>query len=465
MVNEKLYELDRKALETILRFKPDSKFQRSVSDELLRLKDNVKRAVTFLSKEEQEIFEFKYFYGLTEEEIAGKLNLPKEKVISVLFNSTGKIKHLISVGFPKEKKKSQEVLPSENVEGTKEVKSIVFANKVIGLLIFAFNISLLIALLIGSYFLLQRFVFSEMPSLKQVFSQAGNVVQQEVDKNEVLSKIAGNKNYFAVNDPLNLRISGSTSLLTVSRRWENAFNVEFPKYKLSLVASDSDAGIESLLQGKIDIANSSRPLTFLDHKKASEQGIALADYRVAIDALVIAVNKQNPIDEISLEELKGIFNGSIKRWNKIGSFSHEVLPVAREGGSGTNSFLRNRVLEGENIAKSVTRIKSNQEIIRLVGENIGAISCVNSNNFGLDNKNIKYLKVKSYEGSLAVSPFEGRNLNENAIRYGDYPLAHYLYLITLKDPPDKVKDFVNWILTSQGQKIVRYSGLIPVYNS
>ena len=78
------------------------------------------------------------------------------------------------------------------------------------------------------------------------------------------------------------------------------------------------------------------------------------------------------------------------------------------------------------------------------------------------NKNLKYLKVRSYEGALGFSPFSGDKLNEKAMRYGDYPLAHYLYLITTSSIKEEAKTFLDWVLSFNGQEVVKESGLIPV---
>jgi phosphate transport system substrate-binding protein len=138
------------------------------------------------------------------------------------------------------------------------------------------------------------------------------------------------------------------------------------------------------------------------------------------------------------------------------------LLVIRESGSGTNDFVLGRILQSTDFPGEPARKKSNKEIFDLISQNEGAISFINSNNFPWENKKIKYVKIKTYSDSLSVSPFVGRKLNDKAIRYGDYPLAHYLYLITAVDCPECVSDFINWVLSEKGQKIVKDLGLLSV---
>ena len=204
----------------------------------------------------------------------------------------------------------------------------------------------------------------------------------------------------------------------------------------------------------------------MDRKRASEHGLELAENRVALDALIIIVNKKNPVDEISLDALEKIFSNEIKNWKEVSlnSFEKPLTPVIREKGSGTNEFVINRVLQGDSFSSSIISKNLNNELIRYVAEHEGAISFTNSTNYPWKNQDIKYLKVKNYDNSPAVSPFEEQKLNKDAIRYGDYPLAHYLYLITQADAPKNVQNFILWVLSKEGQKIVAYSGLIPVYN-
>ena len=122
-------------------------------------------------------------------------------------------------------------------------------------------------------------------------------------------------------------------------------------------------------------------------------------------------------------------------------------------------------MQGDSFSSSLISNDSNNGLVQFVAEHEGAISFINSINYPWGNKDIKYLKVKNYNDSIAVSPFEEQKLNDSIIRYGDYPLAHYLYLITLVDAPKKVQDFMSWVLSKEGQKIVASSGLLPVLKS
>ncbi|MBI3590279.1 MAG: substrate-binding domain-containing protein [Candidatus Melainabacteria bacterium] len=459
-------DLNEKSLEIILNFKPQEKFSKDVINEIQKLKGDIKKAITLLPKQEQEILDLRYFQNLTSDKIAQKLSKPKEEVIQILLRGIENIKKNIKTGALKSTKIDNVIkLTEAKTPNQKRVydvpkNSTSKASVIPGLV----GIIVFILILVTTYYFLQKLFSSQMPLFNQLMREANDFVQEQVLTNEVVSKvIPGSRKNLSVSDPRNIKISGSTSLLALSRRWENTFSIEYPKYHLGLVSSDSELGISALIKGNVDIANSSRPLSFLDQKKATEAGKELAENRVALDALIIVVNKKNPTEEISLDDLEDIFNGGVKSWQTINSFTKPVIPVVREKGSGTNDFVINRILEGNDFPGTVTRKNSNQEILKFISENEGAIGYINSTNYPWDNQEVKYVKIKNYTSSNnSVSPFIEQKLNEQAIRYGDYPLAHYLYFITLADAPKKVQDFIGWVLTRKGQEIVRYSGLIPV---
>ncbi len=466
--------LNEKSLEIILNFKPSDKHDKNVVNEILKLKGDIKKIITLLPQQEQEMLDLRYFQNLSNEKIAERINKPKDEVNKIVTRAVKNVKE----------KLGQENLDFEKVQKVIEIPRVIEIPNVKpdireqnpvkqaavqvqsgykrrpSFFGFIFSLAFYAVFLGGGYFVVQKYFFHNLPTLNQLFSNSKNLVQR-FEKAKPMKRKSG---IAKSQDPYAIKLSGSSSLFGLARRWENAFNVVYPKYHVNLISSDSDKGISDLLSGKIDIANSSRPITFADRKKASENGLELSESRVALDALIIIANKKNPVNEISLDDLEGIFNTEIKSWKQISSNSFEksILPVVREEGSGTNEFVINRILQGNVFSSSLISKDSNKELIKFVSENEGAISFINSINYPWDNKDIKYLKVKNYNDSLAVSPFEGQKLNAGAIRYGDYPLARYLYLITRTDAPKKIQDFVSWVLSKKGQQIVAYSGLISV---
>lgn len=453
MQNTELFSnLDEKAIEIILNFQASSKYDKDAEKELLNLKESIKKSIVFLPEEEQKIIELRFFENLSFAEIENKVQKSKDEIEKLLSSGISKIKK--SIKNPQvlfEDNKSREKESKKKSAGEIDSKKLAYFAGFLSIVVF-------LTVFFVTYALIQKYFSNQMLS----FNQPSNFINSLFQSFTTPAKVVKSKKLKKGSNPNDIKISGSTSLISLSKKWQDAFSIEFPKYKISLIPSDSNEGINALISGNVDIANSSRPLSYSDIKLAQDNDLELAEYRVALDALVILANKINPIMELSLNDLKRIFNGEVKNWNELSPFSSPVLPIAREIGSGTNDFVVNRILDGNDFPDFIQRKKSNQEIDAFISQNPGAISYINSGNYPWESKHIKHIKIKNFEDSLSFSAFESGKLNEQAIRYGDYPLSHYLYLITLENYPKKTEVFINWVLSPSGQQVVKYSGLIPV---
>ena len=443
-------DLDEKVLELILNFKPKDNLSKSAQDEILLLRNFIKGIIPFLSQDKKEILELRYFQNLTFEEIEKRTGSPKEEILKTLSDGIEDIKENI-------RKKRNNLRPQDenNISSSSfdYKKNVLWVSGFVGMGIF-------IVLIIFGFNFMQNYFFSNSTTLNHIAFNIKSAIQENSASRNVM--LGSSPTHVYQGDPNKLNISGSTSLLALSDKWQVGFSNKFLKYKINLISSDSERGIDSLIDGKIDIANSSRPIAFFDQKRANANGFELAEYRVALDALIVLVNKKNNIEELGLDDLKNIFSADVKNWQELGGSNSPIFPIAREHGSGTNDFVVNRILQGNDLPSSFLRIKSNQEIVKYIQENEGAISFTNSTNYPWGNDQIKYLKIKTYENSPSVSPYENNKLNEKAMRYGDYPLSHYLYLITFVDPPKKVQDYIDYVLNQDGQKAVIDLGLLPI---
>lgn len=438
-------DLNEKVIELILNFKPRGDFNKSAQDEILLLKNYIKKLISSFPENKRQILELRYFEHLSHVDIEQKTGKSKDEILKTLLSSIEDIKENIR----------KNKLNLENLEEKVSLNP----EKGFAWLIGFFGMAIFIVVIILSLIFLQKLFVNQTPVLTKLKYDIKNTVQGEDSQDRQENKT---HKRISTHSSDKIKIVGSTSLLLLSNRWTDAFSIEYPKYKVKLVPSDSDGGINALIEGNADIANSSRPVTFSDQKRAARYGIELAEHRVALDALIVLVNKKNPIEELSLDELKNIFSGEVENWQELRGSNIPILPVAREEGSGTNDFVVNRILQGNDLPSSFLRIKSNQEIMKYISESEGTISFTNSTNFPWEQKQIKYLKIKTYENSSSVAPYENGKLSEKAMRYGDYPLSHYLYLITLSEPSRNVQDYIGWVLSPEGQKAVKSLGLISV---
>ncbi|OGI18663.1 MAG: hypothetical protein A3B68_01420 [Candidatus Melainabacteria bacterium RIFCSPHIGHO2_02_FULL_34_12] len=448
-------ELKEKSIEIILNFQPSEKFDKTTISEILKLKEDIRNAMAFLPEPRKEIFGLRFFQNLSEQEIAKKLNLPQHEVANQILNAIDEVKKQLS-----KKTYSAPSVNQKNVSNLPDGGN----SFVIGFIGATFVIACITVL----FLVFQYFYTDNTFSLNLFLKLKNSIANEEVLSNDFLRNTKSNhkikKSNFIDKEPDKLKISGSSSLIVLSKKLQKGFCKDYPKYSIDLYYSDSNSGIDNLINGEIDIANSSRPISLLDQQNAVESGFELAEYRVALDALVILVNKNNPLDEISLDNLENIFNGNITNWQALNGKNIKIVPIARESGSGTNDFVINRILRGNDFPDLVTRSNSHEELIKIVSDNEGAVSFINSTNHPWDNLKVKYLNIKNFEDSVGFAPFEEKKLNATAIRYGDYPLSHYLYLVTRSEQSKKVQDFMKWVLSRKGQETIRKSGLLPINN-
>ena len=148
----------------------------------------------------------------------------------------------------------------------------------------------------------------------------------------VIVAIAGYLIYSDVENSGTITIAGSTSVAPVAQALATAYMSNHPGVKITVSAGDSRVGINDVRSGQVDIGTSSRNLT-------STESQGLSQYIIGQDALSIIVYPQNPVNGVSLNQLNGIYNGTITNWNQVGGNNSPITPVTREAGSGTRVIL------------------------------------------------------------------------------------------------------------------------------
>lgn len=467
-MDEALNELKEKSIEVILSFKPQDRFDKKASDEILRLKGDIRKALILLPEKEREILELRYFENLNYEQISQRLGKDKKTVYETILKGVDLVSNNIKNVQKTSREPTLNTIPkakpinqsSNNIPPPPSPQAL-FILGIITLALFG-------GAIFGVFYIFQKFVIPSVPYVIQGVASISDLAQEKLAKSnsgslrKIIKPIGKSNKASEKKESSLIKISGSSSLLSLSIKLKEKFILESPQYKFKLVQSDSELGLNALLDEEVDIASSSRPITYSDQNRASKRGLELREYRIAIDALVLVVNSKNKINELSLSNLQQIFNGQSVKWSDFQGSDIDIHPVVREHGSGTNEFVINRILEGSDFPESISRKANNEEILQFIAENEGAIGFVNSSTFLHENNKLKYLKVRSYEGASSFSPFVGGKLNEKAMRYGDYPLAHYLYLVTTSNVKEEAKTFLDWVLSSQGQEVVKESGLIPI---
>jgi phosphate transport system substrate-binding protein len=261
-----------------------------------------------------------------------------------------------------------------------------------------------------------------------------------------------------------LTIAGSTTILPLSEDWAAAF---FKKYKtiVNVQGGGSTTGIKLVKEKKVDIGASSRDLS-----KEESENIELV--AIGKDALAVIVNQQNPVSNLSNQQLKKVFSGEITNWKELGGPDRSIQVINRESGSGTRKTFEEIVMcfhsdtktkakasntktsdskgSCSSMVLSAVVLNSNAEVkksVELIKDSIGYIS------LGFVDERVKSLSLNG------ISPLA------EEIKNGQYPIARTLYYLLPEGEKKKrseVKKFLEYIQSEEGQKILEHEGYLPV---
>jgi phosphate transport system substrate-binding protein len=256
---------------------------------------------------------------------------------------------------------------------------------------------------------------------------------------------------------------GSDTMVNLAQAWAEAYSKAHSKISVEVSGGGSGVGIAALINGTADIANSSRELEPSEREKATKHnGKQPVEHMVGFDGLAIYVHKDNPIDHISLEELSEIYkeNGKINKWSELGVTSipgargDEIVRVSRQNNSGTYHYFREHVVGKKNDFKQGSLdMNGSKDVVELVGRTPGAIGY---SGLGYATSAVKFIRVSKVKGEAGVVPSNATVLDKT------YPIARPMFMYTPGEPPAHVKDYLAWVKSEAGQKIVAETGYVPL---
>jgi phosphate transport system substrate-binding protein len=254
---------------------------------------------------------------------------------------------------------------------------------------------------------------------------------------------------------------GSDTMVNVAQVWAEEYRKVAPDVEVEVSGGGSGVGLAALLKGAVDIANASRDIKPSEIEQAEKNtGQKPVGFNVGFDALAVYVHKDNPLSEITLEQLTEIYAEGAKttRWSEIGVkipgvSDDTIVRVSRQSSSGTYEFFREHALGNRDFRMGSRDLNGSKEVVELVG---GTLTAIGYSGMGYATTAVKMLKVTSKPGSPAVAPTVA------AVHDKTYPLARSLHVYTLGEPQGAVKQYIDWILSDAGQKVVEDSGYVPV---
>ena len=254
---------------------------------------------------------------------------------------------------------------------------------------------------------------------------------------------------------------GSDTMVNVAQVWAEEYRKAAPDVEVEVSGGGSGVGIAALLKGAVDIANASRDIKPSEIEQAEKNtGKKPVGFTVGFDALAVYVHKDNPLTEITFEQLTDLYaeGGKTTRWSELGVTipgvtDDTIVRVSRQSSSGTYEFFREHALGNRDFRMGSRDLNGSKEVVELVG---GTLTAIGYSGMGYATPAVKMLKVTSKPGSPAVAPTVA------AVHDKTYPLARSLHLYTLGEPQGAVKQYIDWILSDAGQKVVEDSGYVPV---
>ncbi len=250
------------------------------------------------------------------------------------------------------------------------------------------------------------------------------------------------------NSKKEIIIAGSTTILPIAQLCAEAFMKKHPDVVISVRGGGSGVGIKALIEKTVDIADASREIKESEIKLALEKGVNPYKTTIAKDGIAVIVHPENPILNITIDTLRDIFTGKIILWEKLTKdFKGRIIPVSRDVASGTYEVFEKYVLKGARPAARALMASSNKQVAITVAQTKTSIGYVG---LGYLNNSIKSIRINGIEPSV-----------EN-IKSGKYPLSRSLYMYTNGKPEGVIKEFIDFILSEEGQKLVKKAGFIPI---
>lgn len=236
-----------------------------------------------------------------------------------------------------------------------------------------------------------------------------------------------------------LTLAGSTSIQPFADKWAEVFMEKRPGLGVNVQGGGSSAGIQACKSGACQVGMSSRDL------KGDEKD--LVEIVVARDGLAVIVHPSNPVRGAKLAEVKQIFSGDLRNWKFLGGPDRSITVVTREEGSGTRGAFQELVMGKTRIFRGAITEDSNGTVREIIAHDPYSIGFIS---LGLVNEQVRSLDL------------DGAAANDENILNGRYKLVRPFLFVSLGEPAGLAKEFVDFVLSAEGQALVKKEGLLPI---
>ncbi|MFA5005077.1 MAG: phosphate ABC transporter substrate-binding protein [Candidatus Omnitrophota bacterium] len=240
-------------------------------------------------------------------------------------------------------------------------------------------------------------------------------------------------------------MGGSTTLLPIAQRAAEIFMQKNPQADISVRGGGSGVGIASIIDGTCDIGNSSRPIKDSELEKAATNGKDIKAHVVAMDGIAVVINPGNNISTLSKQQIKDIYTGKISNWSELGGLSAKIVVISRDTSSGTFEAFAELALDKSKVRPDALMQASNQAVASTVARTPGAIGYVG---LGYISPEVKAVAVNG------VMP------SKETVLSNKYPIGRPLFMYTNGEPKGTASELLNFIKSTEGQKLVEKEGFV-----
>ena len=239
-------------------------------------------------------------------------------------------------------------------------------------------------------------------------------------------------------------IAGSTSVQPYVEILVEEYVHRHPEKLIDVQGGGSSAGIQAVESGTAEIGMSSRNL------KNTEK--YLWSTEITKDGLAVIVNPNNPVSDLTLEEIRGIYAADYVNWNQLGGPDAKIHVITREEGSGTRSAFEELVMDERRITPRAIVQASNGAVRQLVTDDPNSIGYISLGLVDIGERPVKALRIDGVAASC-----------DNVLS-GDYTLYRSFLFVALEEPTGNVMQFIEFVHSPEGHRIMSNEGLIPDFN-
>ncbi|MBI5805951.1 phosphate ABC transporter substrate-binding protein [candidate division TA06 bacterium] len=248
-----------------------------------------------------------------------------------------------------------------------------------------------------------------------------------------------------------ITLKGSDTMLLLGQRWAEIYMEKHPGVVIQVTGGGSGVGIAALINGATNICQASRSMKDSEKQKLRDRYFSLGyEIPVAKDGVTLYLNEKNPINELTLDQIKDIYTGYTTNWSQLGGPDAKIIVYGRENSSGTYVFFREAAMKNADYTSSMQSLPGTAAVVNAVGKDVYGIGYGGA----AYAKGVKEVAIKTAKGSFKPTT--------ETVKSGQYPLARNLYWYLQGKPSGEMKKMVDWVLSPEGQEIVKKVGYFTI---